>query len=709
MAAAFHNCERKAYLLIQGAKSIGDNPYSAMMEETRRRCKKELEVLLRRRFPQTVQYEPALLKAGSFVMLNACIEHNLRHGSADALIPDNKKRTQATNTFEVIIASPRYKIVPSEKIRLAFESSVLASQRGTAPTLGFIFTLDGKIHRINLESQYLAVEKIAASIEAWKLDKSSDAPPVIINRHCSECRFQNTCRETAVGDENLTLLSGLTPKRQVQYQRKGIFTITQLSYQFRPRKSRVKRPKPTVHKPELQALALRTGKTYVGRVPEVIRSDTQIFLDIEGVSDRKFYYLAGLLVVSKGVATPYSFWANTPEDESKLWDEFLQVIQRHPDAPIFHYGQYDLRACEVLAQRSGGNLGDLSGRFVNVLSAIYGNIYFPTYGNGLKEIATHIGAQWPSELNSGLKSLVWRQRWEWSRDPELKKQLLEYNLKDCHGLRLITDRLSEIAKLLETDISLELADQPKKQATDVGEQLHQNFANILLLGHARYSEKRVAFIKKISNKSQEYTIPKRRRTNLLKPTRTVVVAPRRKCPNCKSPDIRIRGNQLGKAIVADLVFAKNGVKKSITLYVGPKVYCKRCDLMSRPKRVCDAYHGRKYGDGLIAYVAYQRVVLRLSLRTIASSINELFGLEIHAATSSFFTTQLALLHVPTEKRIMSHLLAAPCIHCDETKVNIEGENHYVWVMTDGEHVIFRSTETGMLPKNWSMSYESRGA
>jgi hypothetical protein len=39
------------------------------------------------------------------------------------------------------------------------------------------------------------------------------------------------------------------------------------------------------------------------------------------------------------------------------------------------------------------------------------------------------------------------------------------------------------------------------------------------------------------------------------------------------------------------------------------------------------------------------------------------------------------------------MLQSPFIHADETKINIQGTNWYVWVFTDGRHVIFKLTET----------------
>lgn len=43
--------------------------------------------------------------------------------------------------------------------------------------------------------------------------------------------------------------------------------------------------------------------------------------------------------------------------------------------------------------------------------------------------------------------------------------------------------------------------------------------------------------------------------------------------------------------------------------------------------------------------------------------------------------------------LLNRILASPFVHVDETKISIQGTTHYVWVLTDGVHVIFRMTET----------------
>src|SRR5205807_2481806 len=88
----------------------------------------------------------------------------------------------------------------------------------------------------------------------------------------------------------------------------GIFTVRQLSYLFRPRRKRKNvQDTPEQHRLELQALALRTDKTYQHELPVPDRQPVELFLDIEGVPDRHLYYLIGLLVCEDGHTSYVAF------------------------------------------------------------------------------------------------------------------------------------------------------------------------------------------------------------------------------------------------------------------------------------------------------------------------------------------------------------------------------------------------------------------
>jgi len=71
-----------------------------------------------------------------------------------------------------------------------------------------------------------------------------------------------------------------------------------------------------------------------------------------------------------------------------------------------------------------------------LLSFIFAQIYFPTYSNGLKEVAGWLGLKWPSPELSGLKAICWRDNWQKSNAHAFKTELINYNSADCAALAL---------------------------------------------------------------------------------------------------------------------------------------------------------------------------------------------------------------------------------------------------------------------------------
>ena len=121
----------------------------------------------------------------------------------------------------------------------------------------------------------------------------------MLNKHCRTCDFQTRCHSLAVEQENLSLLGAMTTKERMKYGEKGISTITQLSYGYRPRrKRRVKQNDPprtlsARHDHKLKALAMKKGQIHVIESPSLPLQRTPVFMDVEGMPDRSFYYLIG--------------------------------------------------------------------------------------------------------------------------------------------------------------------------------------------------------------------------------------------------------------------------------------------------------------------------------------------------------------------------------------------------------------------------------
>src|SRR5206468_4629224 len=236
------------------------------------------------------------------------------------------------------------------------------------------------------------VEKIAALL-------SSSAPPdLVLNRHCAECEFQARCRKIAVEKDDLSLLAGMSAKERQKLRGKGIFTVTQLSYTFRPRRRpRRLRDKREKYHHSLKALAIREKKIHVVGRPELKIEGTPVYLDVEGLPDRDFYYLIGVRIGHGESAVQHSLWADTVEDEGKIWSEFLGILETVAKPVLIHYGSYEANFLKKMKQRYGGPLDDSVaaksiGAAINLVSVIFAKIYFPTYSNRLKELAAFTGA-----------------------------------------------------------------------------------------------------------------------------------------------------------------------------------------------------------------------------------------------------------------------------------------------------------------------------
>jgi predicted RecB family nuclease len=273
----------------------------------------------------------------------------------------------------------------------------------------------------------------------------------------------------------LSLLSRINSKDVQKYHNKGIFTIAQLSYLFKPRKQRKGKKKskiPLRYRPELQALAIRTKNIYIQELPEISRHKVELFLDIEGSPDQDFYYLIGLLISDGDKQLFHSFWADSKNDEQKIFEQFVEEINKYPNTPIYHYGTYDSKAIHQLKERYG-KISDIDEeRLINVISFIHGKVYFPVKSNNLKELGRFLGAEWSHPKSSGLQSLVWRYYWNEGNCIEYKKLLKTYNEEDCKALYLLVKELILVSETAHSMWNVDFADQPKKHATNIGCQIH---------------------------------------------------------------------------------------------------------------------------------------------------------------------------------------------------------------------------------------------
>jgi predicted RecB family nuclease len=336
------------------------------------------------------------------------------------------------------------KVTKDDQLLLAFDAFVLSEALRRKIDLGKIIhgddhaTLKVKIPSLLSKTRRL-ISKAAALLAA------GPPPDLVLNRHCGECEFQARCKQKAIENDDLSLLSGMTEKERKKFHSEGIFTITQLSYTFRPRR----RPKHLRDKREkyhhsLKALAVREHKIHVVGCPRLTISGTPVFLDVESVPDRDLYYLIGIRVLKGDSCERHSFWADTKREEPVIWSDFLRVIERLDNPVLFHYGSFETTFLQRMQNRYPPAAQDktlvdkLADEAVNVLAFMYGQLYFPTFSNTLKAVAAFLGFTWPDPDATGADSVMWRQQWEITMDSKVKNRLIAYNQADCEALEILS-------------------------------------------------------------------------------------------------------------------------------------------------------------------------------------------------------------------------------------------------------------------------------
>jgi predicted RecB family nuclease len=606
------------------------------------------------------------------------------------------------HSYEPSIFVGTHSISKEQQLGLSFVGFVLERLQHTAPAAGRIIGVDGTSHPVKLRDRTQSLTSLLEPLLAWTTGDAPPPPLLVLNKHCPLCPFQRLCHAQAEQEDNLSLLNGVTARVMRQYERKGIFTVKQLSYLFKPRKRKKggTQSSPGTHKVELQALAIREHKIYLQELPMVSRQPVELFVDMEGVPDKGLYYLIGLLVCQGETIEHHSFWANTDQDERYIWHRFVDQIKHYPDAPLYHYGSYELRAIVQLAKRYATDAESVTKRLVNVTRYIYGKVYFPVRSNGLKDIGHYIGAKWTSPHASGLQSLVWRHQWESTQDAQWRDVLEHYNREDCQALKLLVDALSRLQHAAHTLSEIHFAHQPKRPRTEVGKEVHGQFETILKFAHFDYDKKKIRFRPHMEQKEgSQRRVPKRRaqgqRKIRPKPDKIIYIPAGEVCPICGHQPLSPT-KHTSKRLITDIILRKSSLKKTTTEYVGFQGYCSVCGRSYAPPDIRKYPGHTSYGHGFKSLRVYYRVALRLPYERIAEVFTEQFHQPSPSeAHSGFFSdlSDLSAYYAETEHRIAARLLQSPILHADETPINIRGLSQYVWVFTDGNYVIFQLRAT----------------
>ena len=180
------------------------------------------------------------------------------------------------------------------------------------------------------------------------------------------------------------------------------------------------------------------------------KAETELFFDIESDPLRDVDYLFGVLEAKKKKQTYHAFLARTKDEEPEMWQKFMTLIEKYPDAPIYHYGTFEREVIERFQKRYGISetaKKALGKNMIDLNERVRPAVIFPLAFYSLKDIAQYLGFFWRDEEANGANSVLWFE--EYVRSKTGKKKLLDrilhYNEDDVLATYHLKQWLAEHA------------------------------------------------------------------------------------------------------------------------------------------------------------------------------------------------------------------------------------------------------------------------
>jgi hypothetical protein len=430
---------------------------------------------------------------------------------------------------------------------------------------------------------------------------------------------------------------------------------------------------------------------------------------MEGDPEDRFTYLIGLIVCDGNRVERHSFWANDRKEEGEIFARFLDIVARYDAPRLFSFGSYEktvIARMRRLARRKRCVDTTLAA-LTNVLTIIYTHFYFPTYSNGLKDVAGCLGCRWTEPDASGIESIVWRKNWEKTGDASWKARLIQYNLEDCEALRRVCAFLIDspsCASNGQSDATPRVASVAQldklARAATWSQFADADFQFINKRAYFDYQQRHVFVRAKTRRHRRSRNTTRQHWQNWdLRVTHRVQITATC-CPFCKSkgivpvaPKRRPKGVQTRRKRAFDLVITPGAIRRKVIEFRAIAYRCECCEQFFTPERY---ERLTRYFHSFMSWFAYQYITHRLGVKSLAALFYETFGIRVNLSEFLDFRHLLVRKYRKTYHNLLAQLIAGPVLHIDETEVKLKDGKGYVWVFanTSAAVYIFRHSREG---------------
>lgn len=335
------------------------------------------------------------------------------------------------------------------RMQAALYNYMLGKIQGYTPPTYFLINRDQE----ELEYEYNEHELLAILQDIWEILNGKEVPPTYNACHWPWESYNN---KVSIERNDISLVSGVGPSSKIRLVNAGFNTVDDLAEAEIDELTSIKRIGEKTAKKFLSASkALKEGRPICMGSCEFPERSTEIFLDLEGTGEQiedeelvSIDYLIGVLVRKDGKEEYIPFVAQGLDKEGEMFHEFIDWLQTQEDFIIYHWHHYEKVHLTRMAERHElseegrvllfGNMRDLYKDAVSTFA-------FPTYGNGLKQVAKFMGYNWKHADVDAMESIAFY--FQYVKDPENNREkmqkVIDYNEDDCLATRVVKNWLME--------------------------------------------------------------------------------------------------------------------------------------------------------------------------------------------------------------------------------------------------------------------------
>ena len=392
-----------------------------------------------------------LMQAGVEVIYRGCLQNDGWSSRPDLLLRAEGKSVFGDYYYVPWNLRRGHELKKEYKAELMTHVSLLEIIQRRFPREPGTITADGERFSFDAAEMVGEWQEIKAALERIE---GGERPDPVYRKSCEDTSpWGRACFQLAAEGNDIALLFNVDVRKLQALRSLGIRTVDEAA-EMDPVQYEGQIPGLTLRALQAvqrQARSLREMSVIIREPFTHETAGAEIHFDIESYPPLDIDYLYGFWMFQDGVGSYRSFVAEKPEDEEKLWKDFLAWLPTLPSTyTVYHYANYEATRLMVLAARYGDTENPWLERFIDSMfdlkEAARDHAVFPLYFYSLKKICQFLGFDWSGEVKNGGDSISVFRRWLQTGDRAILESLLQYNQDDVEATVFLLNWLKRYAQ-----------------------------------------------------------------------------------------------------------------------------------------------------------------------------------------------------------------------------------------------------------------------